>query len=134
MPCYDNVADLFNALSANSVARSKAGAKDEVPPSVKIEDLHHGDRFISILSSHFAVFGEVVEWIEDDDLQKIHASKDEIRNNRDQGFVCARCYSTETPQGILIKDVPVNDIDAKIGTAVFNRARVNGWLHLNPVN
>lgn len=95
---------------------------------VKVADLRHGDFFVSVRPDFgVVIFGEVVEktdYPEDDES---------IAQARTRGWVFARCYSPMCVEGEF-GDTHVTNIHAKITKAVFERAQVNGFRHLNPSN
>jgi hypothetical protein len=121
---FDSLEDMF----ADIAARVEAGKKAAENHPIKVKDLRHGDYFAYQHPVHnILIFGEVIEKTEypEDDGS--------IATARANGFVYGRCYSVLCPEGEL-GDTHVTYITHKIDKAVFERARVNGFHHLNPTN
>jgi hypothetical protein len=127
---YDSLEDMLNDMAADQAAASEAAETHHV----KVDDLRHGDFFASVRPDYgCVVFGEVIETMASDDPEEATEIAEDIRSSRENGYVFSKCYSPRCPQGEL-GDMHITRITAKIAKTVFDRAKTNGWRHLNPSN
>jgi hypothetical protein len=118
---YDTIEDMFKDLED----RIAAGKKAAVEHPIKVEDLHHGDFFAYVHPIHrIPIFGEVLEYPDEEG---------DIREARDNGYIFARCFSAVRPSGEL-GDTHITHITHKIPKIVFDRAKANGFRHLDSLN
>lgn len=118
----------FEEMMADIQARVEAGREAAKHHHIKVEDLRHGDHFTYLHPElGIPIFGEVVEETEyeEDEL--------DIAMARENGYIFGKCYSVMCVEGEL-GDTHVTRITHKIDKAVFERAKANGWRHLDPSN
>ena len=121
---FDDINDLFDFIEEAN-RRGQEAMKDH---PVKVADLRHGDFVVSFRPDHGTViFGEVVE------TTAYEEDNESIADSRTRGWIFGRYYSHLCVEGEL-GDTHVTRINAKITKAVFERAKANGWRHLNPTN
>jgi len=127
MPIYEfeSVEDMFDAMARDQEAADKVAETHHI----KVEDLKHGDYFISPRpEAGVVVFGEVWEHSE-----KYPEDNEVIQDARSRNYVYGRCYSAIVPEG-EIGSTHITRVHAKIDRAVFERAKANGFRHLDPVD
>lgn len=120
---YDSIEELFEALKKDTeVANEQAKTHP-----VKVEDLKHGEIFVSPRPDFgIVVFGQVWEHSEE-----YPEDNESIRDSRARGYVFARCFSALCPEGEL-GSTHITMITGKVSAKVFERAKANGFRHLDP--
>ncbi len=94
---------------------------------LKVEDFGHGDFFASVRPDHnCVVFGEVQTHSE-----KYPEDTPAIQESRARGYLYGYCYSVLCVEG-EIGSTHITRVSAKISREVFERAKANGWRHLQP--
>lgn len=122
---FDSMEDLLASLRKDQEA---ADERAKTHP-VKIEDLKHGDICVSPRPDFgVTVFGEVWEYSE-----KYPEDNPTIQQSRRRGYIYGRFYSALCPEG----EVGSTHITTIVGTVpreVFERAKANGFRHLEPLS
>jgi hypothetical protein len=127
MPIYefDSVEDLFAAMEADQKAADEAAKTHHL----KVEDFKHGDYFASPRPDFgVVIFGEVWEYCE-----KYPEDNESIQEARQRGYLYGRCFSPICPEG-EIGSTHITNVSAKVSAEVFERAKANGFRHLDPVD
>ena len=89
-----------------------------------MEDLRHGDFFASPRPDFgIVIFGKVLEHT------KYPEDSESIRRGRARGYVYCMAYSPLCVEGEF-GDIHITRIAVKIPSELFERARANGWRHL----
>lgn len=115
--------DMMKGIQAQVEANRKAAEEH----SIKVEDLRHGDYFAYNHPAGITIFGEVME--------RTDYPEDEmtIALARQNGYVYGRCYSEDCPEGEL-GDTHVIRITHKVTKEMFDRAKANGFRHIDIMN
>jgi hypothetical protein len=121
---FESFEDLANYISSNEeTAKVVAGQKEGL-----LKVLTHGTYFASIRPDlELVIFGEVLEHT------KYPEDTAGILARRVNGYIFGRCYSVLCHDGEL-GDTHVGNITCKITKQVFDRARANGWRHIQDTN
>lgn len=121
---FDTDEDLFAAMEADEAAAQEAMKKHPI----KVEDLRHGDFFVSVRPDlGIVIFGRVIETTEYED------DNAGISENRGRGFVFGECFSAMCTYG-EVGDTHVTMIHGKISEALFNRVKANGFRNARRTN
>ncbi len=120
--------DTFEEMMADIEARVEEGLKAAEKHHIKVDDLRQGSHFAYFhTTAGITIFGEVIEDSGDaEDNASIHMA-------RMNGYIYAKCYSTEVPKGEL-GDTHVTHITHVMTKEDFERARANGWKSIDFTN
>jgi hypothetical protein len=122
---FDSVDDMFDHVEREQERGLELAKKHPV----KIENLRHGDCFVSIRKDlGVAIFGVVIETSE-----QYPEDNESIAESRANGFVFAKCASPLCVEGEL-RDIHITRINGKIEKDLFDRAKANGWRHVEASN
>ena len=136
MRTFDTVEELLAQVQkTRKQARESVGGSQHQP-----DEFRHGGYFVNWTAWErygFFIFGEVKEpqapETDDPDELADHGYEVEYdQENRSAGFIFGCCYSQACPRGEL-GSTHVTRM-APISKETFDRAKANGWRHLNPSN
>lgn len=121
---FDTDEELLEAMEADEAAAQEAMKAHPI----KVEDLRHGDFFVSVRPDlGIVIFGRVIETTE---FEEDNASIIEMRQ---RGYVFGECFSAICTYG-EVGDTHVTMIHGKISQGLFERVKANGFRHARKVN
>lgn len=141
---FDSISEMLDFLAGADNAAVEAMKTHPI----KVDDLQDGDYFVSIRSDiGIMIFGRVVGFVPrdpvdlygytDEEIAEIEAEDAEERKqmdlNRTRGYIFGKCHSMLCPDGEL-GDTHVTRIHHKIDRAAFERAKANGFRHMDGTN
>ncbi len=116
--------ELFDAMKADE--RAAQEAMKAYP--IKVEDLRHGDFFVSVRPDlGIVILGRVIETTE------YPEDNENIIEMRQRGYVFGECFSAICTYG-EVGDTHVTRIHGKISQGLFERMKANGFRHARKTN